>query len=129
MSDAKAIVEAVAFRALAAAISKATVYQDAPVNAQGDLVILGDLKSFSMGGKGSSDDRRVEINIISLVVAEERAPLLSLQGQIEKALDGQNFSEAGWTVAFAFKDDDAVLDEGGGSYSGISAFDAIALAP
>ncbi|APX64565.1 hypothetical protein AV944_00425 [Sphingomonas sp. LK11] len=129
MSDAKSIVEAVAFRALANSISKATVYQDAPVGAQGDLVILGDLKSFSMGGKGSSDDRRVEINIISLVVAEERAPLLALQGQIEKALDGQNFTEAGWTVAFAFQDDDAVLDEGGSSYSGISAFAAIALAP
>lgn len=129
MSDAKSIVEAVAFRVLAAAISNATVYQDAPVGAQGDLVILGDLKSFSMGGKGANDDRRVEINIISLVVAEERAPLLALQGQIEKALDGQNFTEKGWTVAFLFKDDDAVLDEGGGSYSGISAFDAIALAP
>lgn len=129
MSKAKSIVEAVAFEALAAAISGATVYQDAPANAAGDLVIIGDLKSASLGGKGADADRRIEISIISLVVAEERAPLLSLQDQIETALDGETFQHDGWTVAFAFKDDDAVLDEGGGGYSGITAFDAIAIAP
>ncbi|MEK9211721.1 hypothetical protein [Sphingomonas sp. 2378] len=129
MSNAKAMVELVAYRELAAAVSGATVYQDAPTGATGDLVILGDLKSFSMGGKGASADRRVEINIVSLVTAEERAPLLALQGQIEAALDGRTFTADGWTVAFVFKDDDAVLNEDGSSYSGITAFDAIALAP
>lgn len=129
MSKAKAMVEQVAFRELAAAIRGATVYQDAPSDAAGDLVIIGDLKSFSLGGKDQSADRRVGLQIVSLAVADERAPLLALMDQIEEALDGQSFAVEGWTIAFAFEDDDAVLNEDGASYSGISSFTALALAP
>lgn len=129
MSKAKAMVEQVAFRELAAVITGATVYQDAPANAGGDLVIIGDLKSFSLGGKGQSADRRVALQIVSIAIAEERAPLLALMDQIEEALDGQSFELEGWTIAFAFEDDDAVLNEDGASYSGISSFTALALAP
>lgn len=129
MSKAKAMVEQVAFRELAAVIRGATVYQDAPANAAGDLVIIGDLKSFSLGGKGQSGDRRVGLQIVSIAVAEERAPLLALMDQIEAALDGKSFELKGWTVAFAFEDDDAVLNDDGASYSGITSFTALALAP
>jgi len=100
MSDAKSIVEAVAYRELAAAIAGATVYQDAPSDAHGDLVIIGDLKSFRPSLKETGGDRRVEISILSLVIAEERAPLLALQAQIEAILDEQDFELDGWTVAF-----------------------------
>lgn len=129
MSKAKAMVEQVAFRELAAVITGATVYQDAPANAAGDLVIIGDMKSASLGGKDQSADRRVGLQIVSIAVAEERAPLLRLMDQIEEALDGQSFALEGWTIAFAFEDDDAVLNEDGASYSGISSFTALALAP
>lgn len=129
MSKAKSMVEQVAFRTLAEFIEGATVYQDAPANAAGDLVIIGDLKSFSLGGKDQSADRRVGLQIVSLAVADERAPLLALMDQIEEALDGQSFAVEGWTIAFAFEDDDAVLNEDGASYSGISSFTALALAP
>ncbi len=128
MSKAKAAVEAATFEALAAAIQGATVYQDAPADAGGDLVILGDMKSFRLQTKTSDDDRRVSISIVTLVTAEERAPLLALQDQIETALDGLEITTAdGWTLAFAFEDDDAVLDEDGQTYTGVSAFTAIAL--
>lgn len=129
MSKAKAMVEQVAFRELAAAISGATVYQDAPANAAGDLVIIGDMKSASLGGKDQSADRRVGLQIVSIAVAEERAPLLALMDQIEEALDGQSFELEGWSVSFVFEDDDAVLNDDGASYSGITSFAALALAP
>lgn len=129
MSKAKAMVEQVAFRELAAVIRGATVYQDAPSDAAGDLVIIGDMKSARLGGKDQSGDRRVGLQIVSIAIAEERAPLLALMDQIEEALDGQSFELEGWTIAFAFEDDDAVLNEDGASYSGISSFTALALAP
>ncbi len=129
MSKAKAIVEAVAFRELAAAIAGASVYQDAPSNAEGDLVIIGDLKSVRPALKDAGADRRVEISIVSLAIAEERAPLLALQDQIETILDEQTFELEGWTLAFTFQDDDAVLNEDGASYSGISSFEVLAIAP
>jgi len=129
MSKAKAIVEAVAFRELAAAIAGASVYQDAPSNAEGDLVIIGDLKSVRPALKDAGADRRVEISIVSLAIAEERAPLLALQDQIETILDEQTFELEGWTLAFTFQDDDAVLNEDGASYSGISSFAVLAIAP
>lgn len=129
MSKAKAMVEQVAFRELAAVIEGATVYQDAPANAAGDLVIIGDLKSARLPGKESSDDRRVGLQIVSIAIAEERAPLLALMDQIEETLDGQSFELEGWTIVFGFEDDDAVLNEDGASYSGISSFTALALAP
>lgn len=129
MSEAKSIVEQVAFRELAAVIEGATVYQDAPANAAGDLVIIGDMKSARPSGKDHSADRRVGLQIVTIAVAEERAPLLALQHQVEAALDGRSFELAGWTVVFTFEDDDAVLSEDGETYSGISGFSALALAP
>lgn len=129
MSRAKALVEAVTFDALSSAISGATVYQDAPVNAPGDLVILGEMKSFRLSTKEAEGDRRVTIAIVTIVEAEERAPLLALQEQIETALDGQRFEKDGWTIAFEFEDDDAVLTEDGATYGGITSFNVLAFAP
>lgn len=128
MSKAKSIVEAAIFDALSKTIEGATVYQDAPADAAYPVVIVGDMKSFRLQTKGTSDDRRVTISIIALVEAEERAPLLKLQEQIEEALDGQSLEPDGWTLGIEFDDDDAVLGEDGVTYSGISSFSVLALA-
>jgi len=129
MSSAKAMVEAAAFLALSSAITDAGVYQDAPENAPTPLVIIGDMKSSRLPTKDADADRRVTISIITIVEAEERAPLLTLQEQIENALDGQNFEQEGWVLAFEFEDDDAVLSEDGSTYSGVTSFSVLALAP
>jgi len=130
MSRAKAVVEQAAFEALSAAVTSASVFQDAPADAAGWLVILGELKSFGRGGKGTSGDRRVQISIVTIGEAEERAPLLAIQEQIETALDGLSLvTSDGWTLAFGFEEDDAVLDEDGSTYTGVSLFSVIALAP
>ena len=128
MSKAKAVVEAAIYNALSDAVDGATVYQDAPADAAYPVVIIGDMKSFGLGSKGATNDRRVTISIISLVEAEERAPLLKLQEQIEEALDGQTLEADGWTLGIVFDDDDAVLGEDGVTYSGISSFSVLALA-
>lgn len=129
MSKAKAIVEAKTFRLLDEGIEGATVYQDAPDDAPTPLVIIGDLKSLRMPGKGGDGDRIVTVFIISLVEAQERGPLLALQEQIEAALDGQTFTVDGWTLGYTFEDDDAVLSEDGATYSGITSFTVTALEP
>lgn len=129
MSKAKSIVEVATFNALDASINGATVYQDAPSNAPGDLVIIGDLRSFALPGKAQSNDRRVQVTIVSLVAAEERGPLLAIMDQIEGALDGVTMEHDGWTLAFTFEDDDAVLSEDGETYTGVSSFSALCLAP
>jgi hypothetical protein len=123
------MVEAAAFLALSNAITDAGVYQDAPENAPTPLVIIGDMKSSRLPTKDADADRRVTISIITIVEAEERAPLLTLQEQIENALDGQNFEQEGWVLAFEFEDDDAVLSEDGSTYSGITSFTVLAIAP
>jgi hypothetical protein len=128
MSSAKSVVELACFEALAAAITGATVYQDAPQDAPLPLVILGDMKSFRIDTKGASPDRRVQITIVSLVEAEERAPLLAIMEQIETALDGETLLPDGWTLGFQFEEDDAVLADDGSTYTGISTFSVVALA-
>lgn len=129
MSKAKAITEQVAFDALTAIVTAAGVYQDAPAEVTGPLVILGDMKSFRLPTKGGVDDRRVSISIISMVEAEERAPLLEIQEQVETALDGQTFEHQGWTLAFEFEDDDAALTDDGVTYAGVTQFTVLAIAP
>jgi hypothetical protein len=126
MSDAKAIVETVIFEELDAGIEGATVYQDVPENAPLDVVILGDMKSSPLGAKDDLD-RRISIIIVSMVGAEERAPLLALQRQIEGLLDGKTFERNGWTLSVTFEDDDAVLGGDGATYIGTSAFEVLAL--
>jgi hypothetical protein len=129
MSKAKSLVEVTTYKQLKAAIEGASVWQDAPENAPGDLVIIGDMKSLGLASKGNTDDRRVLIAVVTIVEAEERAPLLALQEQIETALDGESFEVDGWTLAYAFEDDDAVLSEDGSTYTGITSFTVLALAP
>lgn len=128
MSDAKTVVEAAVFEALEASIAGATVYQDVPENAPLPLVIVGDLSSKRLLGKDSSRDRIVTVSIVSLVEAEQRAPLLALQGQIDDVLDGARFTPDGWTLAGAFEDDEAALQEDGQTYGGVSTFTFLALA-
>ncbi|ODU71356.1 MAG: hypothetical protein ABT11_04100 [Novosphingobium sp. SCN 66-18] len=126
MTDAKSITELVAFQQLDGAVTGATVYQDAPEGAMLPIVVVGDMKSTPIGGKGDRD-RRISLLIQAEVSAEERAPLLALQKQIEDALDGLTIAQDGWTLAFTFEDDDAQLGEDGGTYIGTSAFAVLAL--
>lgn len=126
MSDAKSVTELVAFEQLDSAIAGATVYQDAPEGALLPIVVVGDMKSTPIGGK-NDPDRRISLLIQSEVSAEERAPLLDLQRQIETTLDGLTIEQDGWTLAFMFEDDDAQLGEDGATYIGTSAFSVLAL--
>lgn len=128
MSDAKSAVEAAVYEALAASITGATVYQDVPENAPLPLVIVGDLSSKRLPGKAASRDRIVTVSIVALVDAEQRAPLLDLQDQIDDALDDARFTPTGWTLAGAFEDDEATLQEDGQTYGGVSTYTFLALA-
>lgn len=127
MPNAKEAVELAVYEALAAAISGATVYQDAPQDAALPLVIVGDMASQRMAGKPASRDRVVTVSVVTLVEAEERSPLLVLQGQIEDALDHQTFEPEGWSIAGSFESDDAVLQDDGETYAGVSTFTFVAL--
>ncbi|MFA7505294.1 MAG: DUF3168 domain-containing protein [Burkholderiaceae bacterium] len=126
MTDAKSAVEAAFYQALASSVTGATVYQDVPENADLPIIIVGDMKSAPLGAK-NDPDRRVSVLVVAMVAAEERAPLLDLQRQIEAALDGRVFTPTGWRLAVTFEDDDAQLAEDGVSYVGTSAFDVLAL--
>jgi hypothetical protein len=128
MSSAKAAVEAAVYDALAQTISGATVYQDAPDNAPLPIVVIGDMRSARLPGKAASPDRSVTVSIVTLIEAQERAPLLALMDQIETALDDGSFALDGWTLAGTFDDDEAVLAEDGSTYSGLSTFTFLALA-
>ncbi|MBM6576346.1 DUF3168 domain-containing protein [Microvirga sp. SRT01] len=128
MSSAKAAVEAAVYDALAQTISGATVYQDAPDNAPLPIVVIGDMRSARLPGKASSPDRSVTVSIVTLIEAQERAPLLALMDQIETALDGGTFVADPWTLSGTFDDDEAVLAEDGSTYSGLSTFTFLALA-
>jgi hypothetical protein len=66
--------------------------------------------------------------VVSIVGAEERAPLLALQDQVEQLLGGKTFTRPGWSLSVTFVDDDAQLAEDGVSYVGTSAFRVLALA-
>lgn len=129
MSRAKAIVEGATYRALADAVRSAKVYQDAPQDEPGRLVILGDMKSFALPGKDGGDSRRVSLAIITIAEAEERAPLLACQEEVEAALNGQTIEAEGWSLTFEFEEDDAGLSDDGSSYVGVSSFTILALAP
>ena len=126
MSNAKAVVEQVIYDALADGIEGATVYQDVPEDAPLPLVIVGDMKSYPLGAK-DDPDRCGSVIVVSVVAAEEPAPLLALQKQIEDLLDGKTFSPEGWIVQVSFEDDDAILGQDGATYVGTTAVTAIAL--
>ena len=128
MSNAKSAVEVAAYTALAAAITGAGVYQDTPDGVAGDLVILGDMKSARLPGKDSSADRRVTLSIVTIVEAQERAPLLALQEQCDDVLDGATLEAPGWTIRGEFIDDDAVLGDDGVTYNGVATYVFFALA-
>lgn len=126
MNSAKSAVETAIFSALEGSITGADVYQDVPQDAPLPVVILGDIKSYPLAAK-DDPDRRVSVIVVSMVEAEERAPLLALQEQIEHALDGKTFSALGWTLSITFEDDDAVLGGDGATYLGTTAFSVLAL--
>jgi len=126
MADAKDVVEAAAFAVLAASITGATVFQDVPENFSGPLVAIGDTAAKRLGSK-QGGDALVSIEFVTLVNAEERAPLLTLQGQIFDLLDDARMNPAGWNLSFTFEEDEARLHENGVSYVGSSVFSVMAL--
>lgn len=128
MSNAKAMVEAAAFTALNTGIKGAKVYQDAPYDAPNPLVLIGDMSSARLPVKGGDDDRRVSISIVTLVDADERAPLLDLQRQVETLLDGQALAQDGWLLQFEFQNDNAILADDD-TYVGVTDFSVLAIAP
>lgn len=128
MSSAKSAVEAAVFEALNSIVTGATVYQDAPDNAPLPIVVIGDVRSSRLSGKPTSADRSVTVAIVTLIEAQERAPLLAIMDEIEQALDGASFAPDGWTLAGTFDDDEAVLADDGSTYSGVSTFTFLALA-
>lgn len=128
MSDAKAIVEAAVFATLNTGVKGAKVFQDAPYEQPNPLVLIGDMRSSRLPVKGGDDDRRVSISIVTLVDADERAPLLDLQRQIEALLDAKTLTQAGWLLQFEFQDDTAVLADDD-TYVGVTDFSVLAIAP
>lgn len=128
MSKAKAVVETLVYDTLSRAVTNAVVYQDAPDNAPLPIVVIGDMKSSRLPGKATTADRTVTVSIVTLIEAQERAPLLAIMDEIETALDGESFTSDGWTLAAAFDDDEAMLADDGSTYSGISSFTFLALA-
>ncbi len=122
--------EAASYQFLSGHIARAAVYQDVPDNASAlnGLVIIGDVASRRIPEKPRSRDRIVTLTIVTLYEAEERAPLLAVMDEID-ALDDQTLTFEGWTLAFAFEDDDATLQEDGVTYAGITTFTILALAP
>ncbi len=122
--------EAASYQFLSGHIAQAAVYQDVPDNASAldGLVIIGDVASRRIPEKPRSRDRIVTLTIVTLYEAEERAPLLAVMDEID-ALDDQTLTFEGWTLAFAFEDDDATLQEDGVTYAGITTFTILALAP
>ncbi|MEH3107149.1 MAG: hypothetical protein PGN09_07665 [Sphingomonas fennica] len=126
MGSALTVVEAVLFETLEAGITDAPVLQDVPEDQPLPVVIVGDLLSVPFGGK-DDPDRRITATIITLCMAEERAPLLALQEQIETLLDEQRFERDGWTLAMSVDSAEAVLGEDGITYVGTSTFTILAL--
>ena len=126
MSDAMSATEGVVFNALDSGITGAPVFQDVPEDAPMPLVVLGDMKAEAAWGK-NDPDRRITVTVVAMVGAEERAPLLDLQRQIEALLDGAQFAADGWLIALDFTDADAVLGDDGVSYLGTSNFSVLAL--
>lgn len=127
MAEPKDLAETEAYTVLAANISGTDVYQDVPENHPLPVVVLGDSSSVSIGGKGDPDEK-VTVNIVTLVSAEEKAPLTALQGQIKALLREHKATRDGFTLHFSFESDEAQLHENGVHYVGTSTFSVFALA-
>jgi predicted phosphohydrolase len=127
MLDAVSATEQALFDALDAGITGATVWQDAPEDAELDLVILGDLTGRPLGVKGDPD-RIITATIFFQTAGEERAPLLKLQAQALEALDDQTLTGVeGWQINPTFVSATAELAEDGETYVGVSTFEVFAL--
>ena len=128
MTSAKSVVEAACYDFLAANVTGADVYQDVPEDQPYPLVIIGDMSTKRMPGKAMSKDRIVSVSIVTLVAADERQPLFALMEEVD-ALDQFSVEQEGWTLSFAFEDDDASLLPDGQAYGGVTTFTVIALSP
>lgn len=127
MADPKDLAESQAYAVLAAGISGADVFQDVPDNHPVPLVVLGDSTSVTIGGKGDPDEK-VTINVVTIVSAEEKGPLTTLQGQIKALLREHKATVSGFGLHFSFESDDAQLHENGVHYIGTTTFSVFALA-
>lgn len=107
-------------------IAGASVYQHVPENTAPPVVIIGDMDSEPLGAK-DDPDCRVSLTITAIVSGEQRKPVLALLEQVKGRLAGQRAAQSGWTLAFDFERDDAVLLDTGDGYVGTSRYSVIAL--
>lgn len=127
MISANDAVEFAAFTLLSAAPSiGAAVHQHVPEDTPPPVVIIGDMDAQPLATKGDRD-RRVTLSVVTVTVAEERKPMLAIQGHIESRLDGAIMDVEGWSLTFSFVGDDAVLTPEGDGYVGNSNFTILAL--
>jgi len=126
MSGAKSITASAAYGALEDGISGATVFQDVPDGFTGPMVVIGPMDSKPVGGSGDPD-RYVSLTIVSMWQGDENAPVLGLQEQVERILDGKILRPAGWKLEFQFLDDNVELDTDGVTYVGTTQFHVVAL--
>jgi hypothetical protein len=127
MTSASSATEKAVYDALSAAVTGAPVYQDVPENSPLPLVVIGPLVAVGLGIKGDPD-RRITLDIITLVTAEEREPLLDLQDQIEATLNDASLSYDGWTIRpWLESTSSALAEDDGTTYVGTSIFTILAL--
>ena len=127
MADAKDAAQAEAYSVLAAGVSGAPIYEDVPANTPPPIVVLGDCASEPIGGKDDHDEQ-VSIDVLTLVSAEEKAPLNALQGQIKALLRGHKAVRDGFELHFLFGNETARLDDDGVTYVGTTTFSVMAFA-
>lgn len=128
MIEAEDAVEAVAYTQLnvTAVTALAAVYQHVPEDTPPPVVIIGDMDSEPIGGKGDPD-RRVNLVVIAVIQAEERKPLRAIQAEINAQLDGKSFAHEGWELHFTFTGSDGALLEDGATYVGNTRFTVLAF--
>lgn len=85
MTDFAQALEKVLFDRLDGQVTLADVYQHVPQDKPPPVVIIGDLQADQAGAKGD-DFQAFEFEIVSIVAATARKPLLALQEQVKGAL-------------------------------------------
>lgn len=109
---AKDAIEAAAFEQLNVPAITAVgwkVYQHVPANTLPPVVIIADMASQFEGAKFSRD-QRIELQIVGMIVAEERRPLRALEQLIIAQLHDHRDSRSGWTLDFTFTGSDGYLN-------------------
>lgn len=121
MTSAIEACEAALYDALAAGVTLGTVYQHVPENTPPPVVILGDLSAEDASAK-DDDDEAFTVEIVSLIMDEQRAPLLALQGEVKACLHGARLKRDGFSFRPLFQGSDGQLMPDGETYYGSQTF-------